>query len=90
MGTLATGVPAWPEIHPGYDLSPLLLIAVAVVLAPLLYRIRLTWWSLAALGVGGTLTAWLAGSIGLVPALAVGLLALTTGSAASHRRADRG
>jgi hypothetical protein len=86
MGVLATGVPAWPEIGPGFDLSPLLLVAVAVVVAPLVFRIRLTWWSLAGLAAGGTLTAWLAGSVGLLPAMAVGLLALAIWAAWSRRR----
>ena len=86
MGELATGVPAWPEIRPGFDLSPLLFIAAAFAVAPLVFRIRLTWRSLAALATGGTLTAWLAGSVGLLPALAVGMLALAIGAAWSRRR----
>jgi len=90
MGALATGVPAWPEIRPGYDLSPLLLIAVAIVLAPLVFRLRLTPWSVAALSVGATLTAWFAGTIGWLPALAIGFLVLRTGSTLMHRRTGRG
>ena len=86
MGLLATGVPAWPEIEPGFDLSPLLLVLTAFVVAPLIFRIRLTWRSLGALAAGGTLTAWLAGSVGLLPALAAGILALTTGAALTRRQ----
>ena len=86
MGVLATGVPAWPEIEPGFDLSPLLLVLAAFAIAPLLFRIRLTWLSLAALAVGGTLTAWFADVVGLLPALAAGVLALATGAALTRRR----
>ena len=52
MGVLATGVPAWPEIEPGFDLSPLLLVLTAFVVAPLIFRIRQTWRSLGALAAG--------------------------------------
>ena len=83
---VATGVPAWPEIGLGFDLSPLLMTLVAFIVAPVLFRVRLTWHSLASLAVGGTLTAWLAGTAGLLPASAVGLLALASASAWSHRR----
>ena len=86
MGVLATGVPAWPEIGPGFDLSPLFLVLAAFVVAPLLFRVRLTWRSLAALAVGGTLTAWLADAVGLLPALAAGMLALAVGAAIARRR----
>jgi hypothetical protein len=89
MDVLATGVPSWPHIEPGFDLSPLFLIAAAFVVAPLVFRIRLTWWSLAALAVGGTLAAWLADPLGLLPALAAGLLALSAGAAWSRRRRTR-
>ena len=89
MGVLATGVPAWPQIQSGYDLSPLFLVAAAFVVAPLVFRIPLTWRSLAALAIGGTLIAWLADSIGLLPALAAGLIALAGGSAFARRRSAR-
>jgi len=89
MDAVATGVPAWPEIRPGFDLSPLLMIAAAFIVAPLLFRVRLTWAWVTVLVAGGTLTAWFAGAIGLLPAVAAGLLALATGSAIARRRHPR-
>lgn len=85
MGVIATGVPTWPEIGPGFDFSPLLLVLVALVVAPLFFRVRLTWWSIGALAVGGTLTAWLGDSVGLLPAIAAGMLALAAGASVARR-----
>ena len=55
MDVVATGVPAWPEIGGGFDLSPLLMILAAFVVAPLLFRVRLTPIAAILLVAGGTL-----------------------------------
>ena len=89
MDLIALGVPAWPAVQPGFDLSPLPVMAAALIVGPLVFGIRLTWRSLAALAVGGTLIAWLADDIGMLPALAVGTLVLATVSAWSRRRLRR-
>ena len=82
MGTaLGTGVPAWPQIHPGYDWSPLLVVLASLLVASLVFGIRLTARTLVTLVVGGTLVAWLSDAIGLLPSIAVGLLGLALGSA---------
>jgi CHASE2 domain-containing sensor protein len=86
MDVVATGVPAWPEIDGGFDLSPLLMILAAFVVAPLLFRVRLTPIAAILLVAGGTLAAWLADWIGLLPALAAGTLALAAGASIARRR----
>lgn len=86
MGVTAMGVPVWPKIGPGFDFSPLVLVLAALMVAPLFFRVRLTRWSIAALAVGGTLTGWLADSVGLLPAIASGTLALAAGASVTRRR----
>jgi hypothetical protein len=79
--TVATGVPAWPDVaHSSYDWLPLLVVLAALVVAPLLFGIRLTTRSLIALFVGGTLVGWLGDSIGVIPAVSVGLISLAIAS----------
>jgi hypothetical protein len=79
--TVATGVPAWPDVaHSSFDWLPLLLVIGALVVAPMLFGIRLTSASLICLIVGGTLVGWLGDSIGVVPAISIGLIALAIAS----------
>jgi len=79
--TVATGVPAWPDVaHSSFDWLPLLLVIAALVVGPLLFRIRLNGASLICLIVGGTLVGWLGDSIGVIPAVSVGLIGLTIAS----------
>ncbi len=79
--TLATGVPSWPDVtHSSFDWLPLLLVLAALLVAPVLFGIRLTKVSLICLIVGGTLVGWLGDSIGVVPAVSVGVIGLAIAS----------
>lgn len=86
---LATGVPAWPNIDGGFDLSPLLMILLAIVVARFLFGLELTGVAVGALVLGGTFTSWLADVTGLLPAAGIGLLALGLGSAWVRRSQPR-
>ena len=80
--TVATGVPVWTDVsHSSFDWLPLLLVLAALVLAPLVFGIRLTMTSLICLFIGGTMVGWLGDVIGVVPAIAVGLIGLAIASA---------
>ncbi|MEX2421999.1 MAG: hypothetical protein WD670_09310 [Actinomycetota bacterium] len=90
MGTtLATGVPAWPTIGQGFDLSPLLMVLGAIVVARFLFGMELTGGAVGALVLGGTFTSWLADATGLLPAAGIGLLLLGLGSAWVRRSQPR-
>lgn len=91
MGAMvATGVPAWPDVtRSSFDWLPLLLVLAALVLAPLVFGIRLTGLSVIALFVGGTLVGWLGDSIGVVPAISIGLIGLAIASVWLRRTQPR-
>ena len=91
MGAIvATGVPAWPDVtRSSFDWLPLLLVIAALVVAPLVFGIRLTTRSLIALFIGGTLVGWLGDSIGVVPAISVGLIGLAIASVWLRRTQTR-
>ncbi len=85
--TVATGIPSWPDMaHSSFDWLPLLLVLAALLVAPLLFGIRLTTTSLICLIVGGTLVGWLGDSIGVIPAVSVGVLGLAIASEWLRRR----
>jgi hypothetical protein len=85
--TLATGVPMWPDVaHSSFDWLPLLLSLSALVVAPVIFGIRLTTASVICLVVGGTLAGWLADSLGVLPAISIGLLGLAIASEWLRRR----
>jgi len=87
---VATGVPAWPDVtRSSFDPLPLLLVLTSLIVAPLIFGIRLTTPSVIALFVGGTLIGWLGESIGVVPAVGVGLLGLAIASAWLRRTQTR-
>ena len=88
-GVLAAGVPAWPEAGGGFDLSPLLMIAGAILAGRFLFRMSLTWWVFGSLVLGGTLTLWIAEVTGLLPAVAIGLLLLSVISVPVRRSQAR-
>jgi len=88
--TVATGVPVWPNVtHSSFDWLPLLLVLAALLLAPLVFGIRLSTASLICLFVGGTLVGWLGDSIGVVPAISVGLIGLAIASVWLRRTQTR-
>ena len=89
MGDIATGVPAWPNVGGGFDLSPLLMIGVAILAARFLFRMTLTGWVVGSLVLGGTLASWLADVMGLLPAVGVGLLLLSVVSVPVRRSQAR-
>ena len=81
LAAVATGVPAWPDVaHSSFDLLPLFMVIASLILAPLLFGIRLTTPSLICLVVGGTVVGWLGDSIGVLPAVSVGLIGLAIAS----------
>jgi hypothetical protein len=87
MEVLGFGVPNWPRPGPSsHDWSPLVLPAIAILVGAWPFGLRLTRRSVIALAVGGTLTAWLAAVVGLMTAVALGVLALAVGSSVSRRR----
>jgi len=91
-GLLATGIPAWPSVGHAptgsFDWSPFLMVLAALLVAPLVFGIRMTARSIGALVLGGIAIGWLDGSIGVIPAVCVGLLVLALASAlpGSRRR----
>jgi hypothetical protein len=90
LALLATGIPAWPSVgHTptgSFDWSPILFVFAALLLAPIVFGIRLTTRSLGVLVLGGIGLGWLDGSIGVLPAVCVGLLALSLASAFPRSR----
>ena len=91
-GGIATGVPAWPNVAGGFDLSPLLMIIAAILAGRFVFGIGLTGPAIGALVLGGTLCGpWLADATGLLPAAAIGFIALAAGAAwvRRSRPADR-
>jgi len=86
---LGTGVPAWPAVGQGFDLSPLFMVLGAVVVARFLFGMELTGGAVGALVLGGTFTSWLADVTGLLPAAGIGLLALGLASAWVRRSQPR-
>ena len=87
---IGTGVPMWPDVTgSSFDWLPLILVLAALVLAPLVFGIRLSMTSLICLFIGGTMVGWLGDSIGAVPAIAVGLIALAIASAWLRRTQTR-
>jgi hypothetical protein len=86
---LAAGVPTWPSIGGGFDLSPLVMIAVAILGARFLFRMELTGAVVGGLVLGGVFTSWLADVTGALPAIGIGLLVLTAGSAWVRRAQAR-
>jgi hypothetical protein len=85
--TLATGVPMWPDVaHSSFEWLPLLLSLIALVVAPAIFGIRLTTASVICLFVGGTLAGWLGDSIGVLPAISLGLIGLAIASEWLRRR----
>jgi len=75
--------------HSSFDWLPLLLVLAALLLAPLVFGIRLSTASLICLFVGGTLVGWLGDSIGVVPAISVGLIGLAIASVWLRRTQTR-
>lgn len=87
MEIIGFGVPGWPRPGSGsYDWSPLVLPVVAILVSAWPFGLRLTRRSVVALAVGGILTAWLAAAVGLITAVALGVMALAVASAVSRRR----
>lgn len=79
---LATGVPPVPAVgHGPFDWAPFLMVLVALVVAPAVFGIRLTTFSIPVLVLGGITVGWLGAGIGALPAACVGLLALAMASA---------
>lgn len=89
---LATGIPAWPSVGHAptgsFDWSPFLMVLAALLVAPLVFGIRLTARSSGVLVLGGIAMGWLDESIGVIPSVCVGLLVLALASAfpGSRRR----
>ena len=78
---LATGVPPLPSVgHGAFDWSPFLMALAALVVAPIVFGIGLTTRSTASLVIGGILLGWLGASMGVVPAVSLGLLGLALAS----------
>ena len=87
MEVIAFGVPGWSR--PGsssYDWWPLILPVAAILVSAWPFGLRLTRRSAVALAVGGILTGWLAATVGLVTAVALGIMVLAAASAVSRRR----
>ena len=81
---VATGLPAVPAAgHAPFDWAPLVMVLAAVVVAPIVFGIRLTLRSIPVLVLGGIAAGWLAAAMGGLPAACVGLIGL---SIASTRR----
>ena len=81
---LAAAVPPWPAVDPDLDLSPLLVVVVAIVLAIVvarfLFAMELTGRLVMALVFGGLFTPLLADVTGSFPASGIWFLALLLGS----------
>ena len=96
---LAIGVPSWPSIGRGsfdgaaFDWSPLVLVIAALVVAPFVFGIRLTTFSIPVLVLGGITLGWLSAGIGALPAACLGLIGLAVASSwlrgSRARRAPR-
>ena len=77
---VATGIPAWPS--PGhapagaFDWAPFLMVAAALLVAPVVFGIRLTIRSVGMLVLGGIVLGFLGNGIGSIPAVCLGLLVL--------------
>ena len=82
---VSTGIPAWPSVGHAptgsFDWSPFLMVLAALLVAPLVFGIRLTARSIGTLVIGGIATGWLDESIGVIPAVCVGLIVLALASA---------
>ncbi len=74
---LAFGVPTWPTVGRSWDPWSLALPLLGIVMARTLFGVPLTARSTAVLALGGTAAAWLVPPLGLLPAIGLGLLALT-------------
>lgn len=85
---LAFGVPNWPSVGSTYDWWPLVLPVVAILVAAWPFGIRLTRRSIVALALGGVATAWLIDAVRLLPAIALGLVALAVCSVVAARRTN--
>jgi hypothetical protein len=86
MGSLGFGVPNWPRAGPpSYDWWSLVLPAVAILAAAWPFGLRLTRRSVVTLAVGGTVTGWMIDAIGVLPAIALGVMALSMRSTMWHR-----
>jgi hypothetical protein len=94
LAFLATGIPAWPAVgHPqggSFDWSPFLMVVAALMVAPVLFGIRLTVRSTGALVLGGITLGFLGNGIGSIPAVCVGLIALALASPSLRRSRSRG
>jgi hypothetical protein len=87
---IGTGVPMWPDVTgSSFDWLPLILVLAGLVLAPLVFGIRLSMTSLICLFIGGTLVGWLGDRIGVVPSIAVGVIGLAIASAWLRRTQTR-
>jgi hypothetical protein len=81
------GVPGWPRpSSSSYDWWPLVLPFLAILVSAWPFGLRLTRRSVVALAVGGILTGWLVATIGLVTAVALGVMVLAVASVVSRRR----
>ena len=88
MEVIGFGVPGWPR--PGsssFNWWPLVLPVVAILVSAWPFGLRLTTRSVVALAVGGILAGWLATTVGLVTAVALGVMVLAVASVVSKRRA---
>ena len=89
---LAAAVPPWP-IEPDLDLSPLLVVVVAIVgaivAARFLFAMELTGRLVMVLVFGGLFTPLLADVTGLLPAIGIWFLALLLGSTIIRRSQAR-
>lgn len=74
---LGSGVPTWPAIGRTWDPWSVTLPLLAILLARTLFAIPLTGRSVGALALGGMASAWLVQPLGVLPAIGLGLLALT-------------
>jgi hypothetical protein len=84
---VAFGTPNWPSTgRPEYDWWPLVFPIAAVLLAVWPLRMALNLRRLAIVVIGGTVAAWTVNVVGLLPAIAGGVLALTVGAALLGRR----
>jgi len=84
LALLATGLPAWPSAGHApagaFDWSPFLMVVAALMVAPVVFGIRLTIRSVGALVLGGITLGFLGNGIGSLPAVCVGLIALALAS----------
>ena len=90
---LAAAVPPWPAVDPDLDLSPLLVVVVAIVLAIVvarfLFAMELTGRLVMVLVFGGLFTPTLADVAGVFPSIGIWFLALLLGSASARRSGTR-